>query len=144
MLPPWALRHLWLCSHSHACILSELIPLFGGSLTPVDNYVVMLYWFQKKKLYLFCCRRSVSVVRSSPPAVITCRSVRHVDAHAATTKIVTFEISSVNPALLDQPHPQHQHQQHHHHHQQPHASYSDYPSGHTGQNSFLWGREYQY
>ena len=28
-------------------LLSELVPVYAGSLSPLNPYVVMLYWFQK-------------------------------------------------------------------------------------------------
>ena len=47
MLPPLESesRH-WLSSDFHVLhATTELIPLFAGSLSPLDPYVVMLFWF---------------------------------------------------------------------------------------------------
>ena len=49
MLPPLASepKH-WLSPDFHVLhATTELIPLSAGSLSPLDPYVVMFYWFQK-------------------------------------------------------------------------------------------------
>ena len=55
MLPPLGSEpRYWLSSDFHVLhtdvlhATTELIPLFAGSLSPLDPYVVMLYGFQKK------------------------------------------------------------------------------------------------
>ena len=43
----WTQVHLtFMC----CMLLAELIPLFAGRLRPSDPYIVIIYWFKKKKL----------------------------------------------------------------------------------------------
>ena len=45
-------RH-WLSSDFHVLhATTELIPLSAGNLSPLDPYVIMLYWFLDSKFFL--------------------------------------------------------------------------------------------